>query len=335
MMNYLLFLFSFLVVFLFIHYITKNSLKKSKSWQKERIEELNSRSQVIETSLGPIECTLEGSGPCVLAIHGGFGGFNQGLIITKNIISQGFKVISPSRPGYLRTPLKVGETPSEQADALAALLDALEIRQVAVLGFSAGFPIALEFALRHSNRTTSVILESLGARPGKLVEMIVHPIFKMKEFVDHASWLFYRLLMRHSLFTIKLLLSSDSFLPHSKLDMRKKYVLSHLSQFEFLKELALSSTPLSVRSTGLMNDIKNLNNWQDCPYSTIPIPTLIIESRSDISYSEAVQISKQLPQAQLLTVEESGHFIWCGENTAEWEGELIDFLKKHHPSYCE
>ncbi|TFG27957.1 hypothetical protein EU528_11965 [Candidatus Thorarchaeota archaeon] len=45
-----------------------------------------------------------------------------------------------SRPGYLRTPISTGVAFENQADAIAALLDELDIPQAAVLGASAGTP---------------------------------------------------------------------------------------------------------------------------------------------------------------------------------------------------
>ena len=43
------------------------------------------------------------------------------------ILDAGIGVITPSRPGYGRTPLSSGKTSAEAADLLAALLDELKI----------------------------------------------------------------------------------------------------------------------------------------------------------------------------------------------------------------
>lgn len=53
-----------------------------------------------------------------------------------------------------------GANPALQADTFGALLDALEIERAAVLGFSAGGPPAIQFALRHPERTLSLVLAS-------------------------------------------------------------------------------------------------------------------------------------------------------------------------------
>lgn len=70
-----------------------------------------------------------------------------------------FRHIIPSRPGYLRTPLSVGRTPREPAEAFAALLDILKIDKVAVLGGSGGGPSAIGFAARYPDRCVAFVLE--------------------------------------------------------------------------------------------------------------------------------------------------------------------------------
>jgi pimeloyl-ACP methyl ester carboxylesterase len=56
-------------------------------------------------------------------------------------------------------------TPADQADAYALLLDNLAIRQVDVIGISAGATSALQFALRHPDRITHLVIMS-GNLPG-------------------------------------------------------------------------------------------------------------------------------------------------------------------------
>jgi pimeloyl-ACP methyl ester carboxylesterase len=60
----------------------------------------------------------------------------------------------------LDTPPEVGKTPEEQADAFAALLDALKMDKAIVAGISAGGPPSLQFALRHPARCTALLLVS-------------------------------------------------------------------------------------------------------------------------------------------------------------------------------
>ena len=115
-------------------------------------------SEISNTSAGEIEYALKGSGPVVLFLHGGPGGYDQGLLESEMWNEGGFSVLSISRPGYLRTPLTTGVTFEEQADAIEALLVSLGISEIVVLGASAGGPVALQLALRHPKRVKALIL---------------------------------------------------------------------------------------------------------------------------------------------------------------------------------
>jgi len=78
---------------------------------------------------------------------------------------QGIGVITISRPGYNRTPLSSGKTWAEQADLMAAVLDALGINSVIVCGRSGGGPTAVHFAARHPDRCAGLMLFSCNLYP--------------------------------------------------------------------------------------------------------------------------------------------------------------------------
>ena len=106
-----------------------------------------------------MEYSKKGKAPYVLGIHG-TPGTHDGLTgMMDHYLDKGFGIISPSRPGYSRTPLLSGRTPAEAADCFAALLDVLEVDKVVVFGASGGGPSALQFAARHPNRIHALLLE--------------------------------------------------------------------------------------------------------------------------------------------------------------------------------
>ena len=119
--------------------------KRDLSAAHERVKKEGKK---IETAAGPIVYGTNGEGPPVLVIHGAGGGFDQALH-SAQMFGEGFRWIAPSRFGYLGTPLPEDASPTAQADAHAALLDALDIERAPVIGLSAGGPSALQFALRH------------------------------------------------------------------------------------------------------------------------------------------------------------------------------------------
>ena len=119
---------------------------------------LAGRSQTIETSFGQLEYAAVGSGAGVLVVHGASGGFDQSLDMTGTLAHQGFRVIAPSRFGYLRSAMPSHPTLASQADAYAELLDRLHVGKVVVVGISAGAWSSLEFAIRHPEHCRGLVL---------------------------------------------------------------------------------------------------------------------------------------------------------------------------------
>ena len=67
------------------------------------------KSSIIDTKYGPVEYVVVGEGKPILAIHGGGGGYDQGVVLYSLFADAGYSIICPSRPGYLRTPLSSGK----------------------------------------------------------------------------------------------------------------------------------------------------------------------------------------------------------------------------------
>ena len=125
------------------------------SWRSGILHALREGSQIADTRIGPVEYVLKGdAGPVTLFLHGMPGGYNQAPAQQR----EGFRLLAPSRPGYLATPLEIGRTPEEQSRAYEALLDTLGIDKVLVMGASGGGPSAVAFAAMYPDRTDGLIL---------------------------------------------------------------------------------------------------------------------------------------------------------------------------------
>ncbi len=122
------------------------------------------RSQLARTSKGPIEYVMRGDGPVLLACHGTSSDcFATDLVAP--LVAAGFSVLSPSRPGYGRTPLEVGRSAAEAAEALVALLDSQQVPKCSVVAISGGGPTGITLAARFPQRVERLILVAAQSRP--------------------------------------------------------------------------------------------------------------------------------------------------------------------------
>src|SRR5437879_3019871 len=78
------------------------------SWRWRLLAKVLRGSEIAETALGPVEFARIGTGPVILQLHGGATGYDQTLALSWDVHEAGFTVLTPSRPGYLRTPLTTG-----------------------------------------------------------------------------------------------------------------------------------------------------------------------------------------------------------------------------------
>lgn len=69
-------------------------------------------SLVANLDVGPIEYAETGAGIPLLSIHGAGGGFDQGLANAAELVGGGFRIVAPSRFGYLRTPVPQDASPA-------------------------------------------------------------------------------------------------------------------------------------------------------------------------------------------------------------------------------
>ena len=139
--------------------------RAAERWYEERVAALLAGSTLAWTERGPVEYATAGEGAPLLVAHGTPGGYDQALVIADLLAGLRVRVVAPSRPGYLRTPLMAGRTFEEQADLFAALLDHLGLDRVILLGASGGGPSAVQFALRYPARVTCLVLwEAVTAR---------------------------------------------------------------------------------------------------------------------------------------------------------------------------
>lgn len=305
-----------------------------RGWKRDLLKALNEGSKIASTSMGEIEYALIGSGPVLLMLHGGPGGYDQGLLDVEMWTKEGFSLLAISRPGYLRTPLSTGETFEEQADAIEALLDALGISKVAILGASAGGPVALHFALRHPDRIWALILMAAVSK-----EYIVNQdqlnstlgrILMSNSVADFGIWLYDILTRRATAWSLKEALKETMILDSKGKDDYVRQVMDIPEQVAWYKRFIRTTCPMSPRMAGLNNDLNQLEQVSFTSLGAIKCPTLVIHGTADgdVSYANAEFSFSSIPNARLCSLENIGHLVWLGEHVSKMNSDILGFLRE-------
>lgn len=120
-------------------------------------------SRMVETRFGRGEYGDAGDGAPVLLVHGAGGGYDQGVFLGGLLLGEGFRLIAPSRFGYLQSQVPEDSSLEAPADALACLLDALGIDRATVVAVSAGGLPGLAFARRYPRKKEARINRITGS----------------------------------------------------------------------------------------------------------------------------------------------------------------------------
>ena len=287
---------------------------------------LNASSEVVETSRGRLEFARHGDAPYVLIMHGTPQGHHASFI-GEPFEAAGFGTITPSRPGYLRSPLSTGRTPAEQADACAALLDALKIDHVAVYGISGGGPSSIEFAARHPDRTKALILE---VAISKTYAPQVSALTVALAMNSITFWLQGQLLRYAPRLAVGQMVKMESTLDAQHRARVTDDVVASPEKLVLMQRLVDGPTFGSLR-TGFDNDMKQFAAIGELPLRQIQCPALVVHGThdGDVPYAHAQHAAREIPDARLFTVENGWHLLALSDGDNAYLEAEIDFLKEH------
>ena len=239
---------------------------------------------------GKVTYADSGSGsPVVLVAHGINGGYDQGYDSLKRK-SDSYRVIAPSRFGYLRSDIPADASPGQQAKVYAELLDTLGIDKVYILGTSAGGTVAIRFALDYPERTKGLILYCSAAplteKTSKVPEYLGPPEAILNDFTFTLISPLFPIIMG---------------LPPS---------------------VATGSMPLAERKAGIVNDAKVTNpdmlkNFDNYPIENIEAPVLIFHAKDDkvAPYEAMEKGATRFKNKQFVTFQSGGHMMEGNDQT--------------------
>ncbi|GGL24347.1 alpha/beta hydrolase [Planomonospora parontospora subsp. antibiotica] len=283
------------------------------------------------TRLGPIEYDLYGAeGPVLLSVHAGLGGADQGRLFAGWLQQDGFRILSPSRPGYLGTPLESGRTNEEQADLLAALLDELGIDRVGVLAVSAGSPVGYTFAARHPDRIWGLI--SVGGvskpQPAKPASSL------RRTFLNAVGQKLALLTARLSFETIVAgTLDETSTFTEEQQAERTSYIMSTPRVWALFEAMFDTTFPYQERWAGTDNDAVQARRG-DLPLGRIAAPALLIHGTQDgdVPFDHGEFAAARIPRAERHWMERDDHLgFWLSPAADRAQAAARAFLRRHAP----
>lgn len=289
---------------------------------KAAMERIESERQFIDSPNGPIEFAEAGDGPAVLVIHGAGGGFDQGLDLGDTFLGDGYRVIAPSRFGYLGTPLPADASPEAQADAHLRLLDALQLDRVPVIGVSAGGPSAMQLCLRHPERCSALILivPMAWAPERDTTDARLSPrLLPLLNAVLSSDFLFWTATKVARLAVVKSILGTPV----------AAYRNAPAEERRRVDEMLRAILPVSRRVAGLVNEGVVAANLTRYPLEQMRVPALAISAADDLydTYESALQTAEQIRNGKFVGFSSGGHLLLG--HKAVVRSEIATFLQEH------
>ena len=193
-----------------------------------------------------------------------------------------------------------GAKPEQQADAFAAFLDSLAIDRVPIIGISGGGPPALQFALRHPQRCTAIVL----------ICAVTQRLTLPRRAVLASQWP--RLVSSNTVNWLVSLLYSRFSAPVSRFAFswfERSSRTPALGRRDALRLMA-TSVPVKPRFEGVMNDGDYLSTLDAYPLERIQQPTLIFHGNADevVPFAHAEFAASKISGARLIALEQGSHF---------------------------
>jgi pimeloyl-ACP methyl ester carboxylesterase len=271
----------------------------------------------VDTPRGSVHYTDIGEGPVVLHSHGSPAGADTGPLFFRDLTREGYRLLTPSRPGFLGTHLSLGRSVEAQADVFKSFLDALNVEKVVLHAWSGGGPPAIAFAIKYPESLHGLILYCAVAH--RWDHRIT--LFERMLLSDRAIWMLWNLSK----------LFPEAFRKKSaqELGVDYDYVKQAPERLALLDKFFEMTAPPSLRNPGSFNDIEAYSAMDAFDFSRVRVPTLVLFSPSDnqLPISHGDLPAAQIEGAAYLRFAHGGHMPMIDKDAGLVSGRMLEFMR--------
>lgn len=278
--------------------------------------------QIIDTRLGPVEYARRGEGPPVVVLHGSPGGIDAAALMAGFLPRDTISAIVLSRPGYLGTELGERRTIDEQADLIAALLDALDVPSAGVLAWSGG-----GLAVRHPERVRAVVAFAALSRSYHAAATSLSD--RLMFTTGAGQWLMRVLATHRPTDFVAGTMRSESSLSGDALKARVAEIRADPAKLDFVLALGPTASQTKERRAGFDNDLAQFAAIESLELHRITAPTLVVQGSADadVTADYSGYAATTIPGARRLDLAGGSHLaLYTHPDAADAQRQVVEHL---------
>lgn len=287
------------------------------------------RETYVPVGRGRLYCRDVGTGQPIVVLHGGPGFDHSYLLPELDALGESFHVVHYDQRGRGRSA--PGVRPEDvslrsEIDDLDRVRSHFGLESVAVVGHSWGGLLAMEYATRHPDRVSQLILMSTAPASAGDWQIFRDELTRRRPACDTEAMQ---------------ALSSTAAYERGDVDTEAEYCRIHFRMTvrrpdhlePLVARLRASFTEQGVLLARSITQRLNDDTWRSAEYDLFPglrrldVPTLVLHGEDDfIPVELAGRIAHAVPGARLSVLPGRGHFAYL-ESPEQVRGEIAGFLE--------